>query len=300
MGIAADKVVVSDDAGPMALAPGLIGRKVTAPVRAVRIMELVGRYDISGLAEEIVLFGLESDVAEALQGRRHEGLARDGADPGPAVVLTVAEAFMEVHEAPTFGEARHVCGQGPAQGRPHWLILAQSLGVEFGIAATEIYAVARRQFPVVEGAEKGEVCSRLPQDLEAVFIIKAEGFVLGDGDNGPPRCWRGRVSTAPCQGSGLTGTGQKAVQIEALFCLESQFSHGFLEVGKFPGRDQAQMAAGKGAVRHVRETAKSLQARCGFPGRFEMFVHHGLDAVGDETCDMAVRTKCSQTLQDGG
>ena len=30
MGIAADKVVVSDDAGPMALAPGLIGRKVTA------------------------------------------------------------------------------------------------------------------------------------------------------------------------------------------------------------------------------------------------------------------------------
>ena len=117
MGIAADKVVVSDDAGPMALAPGLIGRKVTAPVRAVRIMELVGRYDISGLAEEIVLFGLESDVAEALQGRRHEGLARDGADPGPAVVLTVAKPFMEVHEAATFGEARHVYGQGPAQGR---------------------------------------------------------------------------------------------------------------------------------------------------------------------------------------
>ena len=151
----------------------------------------------------------------------------------------------------------------------------------------------------MEGAEKGEVCSRLPQDLEAVFIIKAEGFVLATAMTARPDA-AGPGFDCPCQGSGLTGTGQKAVHVEALFCPGKPVFSWFPGGRNFPGRDQAQMAAGKGAVRHVRETAKSLQARCGFPGRFEMFVHHGLDAVDDETCDMAVRTKCSQTLQDGG
>ena len=150
-------------------------------------MEFVGRHGVASAAEQIVFFSLQGDVTETLQGRGHEGFARYGADPGPQAVLAVAKGLMEIHESPTFSDARQLGGQGTAKGCAHRRVLAQGPGIQFGIAAAEIETVTRRQFPVVKGTEKDQVRAGLLQDLEAVFIIETEGFVPGDGQDGPAR-----------------------------------------------------------------------------------------------------------------
>ena len=94
---------------------------------------------------------------------------------------------MEIHEAATFGKARPPGSQGTTQGCAHRRVPAQGLGVEFGIAAAEIETVTGRQGFIMERTEKDEVRSGLLQDLEAVFILETEGFVLGNGYDSPAR-----------------------------------------------------------------------------------------------------------------
>ena len=119
-------------------------------------MEFVGRECVASVAEQVVLFTAEGDVAEGLEFVRGVGLGVQHTRHGDAV-----QGAMEVEKTAALGDGGHAAADGGgdlvADG-----VFAQGSGVKLGVAAGKIEALGVcGEMGVMEGAEIGQLTAQM-------------------------------------------------------------------------------------------------------------------------------------------
>ena len=250
------------------------------------------RHLLSGAAEEIVLPGRGGDIAEPGQLPRIKAVSRQRTHHGAA-----CDGLRQIHEAAALGDTGHPrvynVSDLPAQG----VVFLQLRRVKLRVAAAQVQALYTvGELFVRQRAEGYQLRPQLPQQVEAVLIVKAERPVAGHADPHRRALFR-QYRRREVQHWRIVGDLQQRVQLQRLFRRLRQLPQLLPQIRHLVRCHQPQMAALQRALRQTGQVAAGTDAQTIFQLPRQRAVAHGAAPVEDDAPDAAVRREAEKALR---
>ena len=180
----------------------------------------------------------------------------------------------------------------PAQS----VVFLQPRRVKLRVAAAQVQPLhAVGELFVRQRAEGYQLRPQLPQQVEAVLIIKAERPVTGHADAHRCACLR-QHRRRKVQGRRAAGDLQQGGEVQRFFRHGRQLAQLLLQICHLVRSNKSQMAALQRTLRQTGQVAAGADAQAVFQLPGQRAVAHGAASVQDDTLDAAIRCEVQKSL----
>ena len=181
-------------------------------------MELVRADACAARPVEPVALGSELHVPEMGQPSPVLACALKGARNRPAPPLAIGDFALQVQKPTAFGDRRHAGFHRAPHRLAHRRVLGELPRMELRVAAPQIEgACPPGQLAITQGAEKGQLATKVLERAQVLLVVERERLVTRDADDGP----RSRDRLQPVRFladiGGRRSYFEQAVDVDALF-----------------------------------------------------------------------------------